>query len=100
VYSGSADSGVNTPVNTSVHFAAVLDAAAETMRVYMNGSQVGSNGWYASLSELSGNNNNWLGRSQNDNDPELGGTIDEFRIYNTALSGAQVMASYNAGPDP
>lgn len=100
VYSASADSSANTPVNTPVHFAAVLDGSGETMRVYMNGTQVGSNGWFANLSELTANNNNWLGRSQNSSDPELGGSLDEFRIYNIALSSAQITASYNAGPNP
>jgi hypothetical protein len=95
----TADSNANTPVNTPVHFAAVLDAGAEQLRLYMNGAQVGSVAWFATVSGIS-NNNNWLGRSQNSNDPEFAGTIDEFRIYNTALSAAQIMASFNAGPNP
>jgi hypothetical protein len=43
--------------------------------------------------------NNWLGRSQYQNDEELAGTYHELRIYSRALSSAQISASYTAGPD-
>jgi len=43
--------------------------------------------------------NSWLGRSTWLNDGNLDGTFDEFRIYNTALTGDQVAASMAAGPD-
>lgn len=44
------------------------------------------------------NNNNWLGRSQFP-DPLFDGAIDEFRVYDTALTAAQVAASFTTGPD-
>jgi hypothetical protein len=44
-------------------------------------------------------NNNWLGRAQWP-DPLFDGLIDEFRVYDTALSAADVAASYAAGPVP
>jgi hypothetical protein len=44
-------------------------------------------------------NNNWLGRSQWP-DPLFDGLIDEFRIYNHAMSAAEVSASFAAGPAP
>jgi hypothetical protein len=43
--------------------------------------------------------NNWLGRSQYSNDPELNATFDEFRIYDVALTAAQIQTSATAGPD-
>ena len=43
--------------------------------------------------------NAWLGRSAFNGDGVFNGTIDEFRIYNTALSGAQVAADQVAGPN-
>jgi Concanavalin A-like lectin/glucanases superfamily len=43
--------------------------------------------------------NNWLGRSQW-GDPLYDGSIDEFRIYNTALSAGEVADSFATGPDP
>ena len=44
-------------------------------------------------------NNNWLGRAQW-GDPLFDGLIDEFRIYNTALTASDVSASFAAGPEP
>ncbi|WP_428305734.1 LamG domain-containing protein [Lacipirellula sp.] len=44
-------------------------------------------------------NNNWLGRAQWP-DPLFDGLIDEFRIYDNALTAAQVAASFAAGPEP
>jgi hypothetical protein len=71
-----------------------------TGRLYLNGTDVGAaeiQGFLdsASLDDV----NNWLGRSQW-GDPLYDGTIDEFRIYDHALSGAEVTASFNTGPDP
>ena len=44
-------------------------------------------------------NNNWLGRAQWP-DPLIDGLYNEFRIYDHALSGAEVTSSFNAGPVP
>jgi hypothetical protein len=44
-------------------------------------------------------NNNWLGRSQWP-DPLFDGTIDEFRIYDHALTATEVAQSFNTGPEP
>ncbi len=41
----------------------------------------------------------WLGRSMYAGDSGFTGSIDEFRIYAGALTAAQVLADYNAGPD-
>jgi PEP-CTERM motif len=41
----------------------------------------------------------YLGRSAFPGDNSTSGSIDEFRIYNNAQSGAQVAADYAAGPD-
>lgn len=43
--------------------------------------------------------NNWLGRSLFP-DSLFDGYIDEFRIYNNALTVGEVAASFTAGPDP
>ena len=43
--------------------------------------------------------NTWLGRSNFQQDPFYNGTINEFRIYNTGLTAAQVRANFAAGPD-
>ena len=80
------------------HLAVVVDGT--TMSLYIAGSPVGSPATMSvSLSNISGYDNNWLGRSQFNNDTEYAGTISEFRIYNTARTAAQISASATAGPD-
>ncbi len=44
--------------------------------------------------------NNWLGRSQYDTDPAFRGSYLEFRIYEAALTAAQIELSFAEGPDP
>ena len=44
--------------------------------------------------------NSWLGRSQFTTDVGFSGSIEEFRIYDVALTASQVAFSYQAGPDP
>jgi hypothetical protein len=43
--------------------------------------------------------NDWLGRSQWSPDPFFHGTINEIRIYDAALSPAQVAGNFARGPD-
>ena len=38
---------------------------------------------------------NWIGRSQYTNDPYLDGRVDDFRIYNSAMTASQVMHLVN-----
>jgi hypothetical protein len=41
----------------------------------------------------------YLGRSFNPQDAYLNGAIDEFRVWKTALSAAQVAQNFQSGPD-
>jgi hypothetical protein len=68
------------------------------LSLYINGMPAGSVTPAVSLSAITAANN-WLGRSQWSGDPEFGGTIHEFRIYNTERTAAQIAASNTAGPD-
>jgi hypothetical protein len=43
--------------------------------------------------------NFWLGRSQFSQDPLYNGSLDELRTYDRALTGAEILAAYNAGPN-
>ena len=43
--------------------------------------------------------NDWIGRSQWTGDAYFNGSFDEFRIYNFALSAAQVQDDYQLGPN-
>jgi hypothetical protein len=77
-------------------------AAYGTLTYYVDGINFGStnltkaNQWTAVSPSFT---NAWLGRSAFNGDGVFNGTIDEFRIYNTALSSAQVAADATAGPN-
>jgi hypothetical protein len=86
------------PTNSVQHVVLVVDDTKNELRLYLNGSAGGVAGFTQSLSTLN-DVNNWLGRS-NFQDPPLKGSIDEFRIYKTALTGGQVKTSYGFGPNP
>ena len=43
--------------------------------------------------------NDWLGRSQFAADAALNASIDELRVYDQALSSAEIEKSMQAGPD-
>jgi Concanavalin A-like lectin/glucanases superfamily len=77
----------------------VADSVGKKLTLYQDGKNVAEqtfNGPLASLNDV----NCWLGRSQFDGDPELSGTIHEFRVYKSALTPLQVAGSFAFGPDP
>jgi hypothetical protein len=75
------------------HVAVTIDAAKDTITLYLDGSVVAQN-TQATLapSDLGMTTNNWLGRSQYIADAGYTGLLDDFRIYKRALSGAEVAA--------
>jgi hypothetical protein len=77
----------------------VVDDANNMISLYRNGALQGSAAFNDSLSILN-DVNNWIGRSQYSADPHLWATIHEFRIYNIALSAAQLQLSFTGGTDP
>jgi Concanavalin A-like lectin/glucanases superfamily len=96
------------PVGVKQHVVFVLDHNDTnggvnlngTERLYLNGNPVGSNAIATFLDSVDLSDvNNWLGRSQW-GDPLYDGSIDEFRIYNTALTPGEVTTSFATGPDP
>jgi hypothetical protein len=48
-------------------------------------------------SSLGSTTQNWIGRSMFSADPYLDGQVDGFRIYNRALSAAEVSSLFSAG---
>jgi hypothetical protein len=88
------------PVGTETHFAISVDASAGISALYINGQiQAMEFGVQVTPSMFSmAPPNNYLGKSQY-NDPYFLGMIDEFRVYNNALSPDDVAASFQAGPD-
>jgi Concanavalin A-like lectin/glucanases superfamily len=75
------------------HVAVTLTAGTGTL--YVNGAQVAQNtNMTLSPMSLGTTTQNWLGRSQFGVDPYLSGQIDNFRIYDRALSAAEVQTLY------
>ncbi len=81
------------------HVALVVDAAGDELVLYVDGVSSGTQAFTGSLASIN-DVNTWLGRSQYNADPELTGTIHEFRIYSAALSEKQIATSFAGGPDP
>lgn len=96
------DSGVATTFGQAFHFAVAWENDGDgtsTINYWRDGIHLTIDGDVGSeLGDLN-DVNNWLGRSNWTADANLNGTFDEFRIYDSALSGAEVAASLAAGPD-
>jgi len=80
--------------------AMVIDGNAKKLHVFIDGKE-------PKPAEDLGDNtldkvrqvNNWLGRSSFDADPGLSGSIDEFRVYDNALTADEAAAAFKSGPD-
>jgi hypothetical protein len=72
------------------HIAIVIDSATMTMRLYLDGAQVAGRATTLLPKGLGNTTQNWLGRSQFEADAYYMGLLDDFRIYNRALSAAEV----------
>jgi hypothetical protein len=77
------------PLDRWVHLAVTLSGQKATL--YLDGEEIGSN---PSLTfppfQLGDTPRNWIGRSQTDRDPYLKGAVDDFRIYDGALTAEQL----------
>ena len=81
-----------------LHIANVLDPVTGFMGIYVNGELVGSRTDLVSLAAVSPHYF-FIGRSLYSADSYLNASMDEFRIYDSALSAEQVRNDYAAGPD-
>ncbi|MEN6335270.1 MAG: LamG domain-containing protein, partial [Phycisphaerales bacterium] len=72
------------------HAAITIDSATRTMRLYLDGEQVGTAATTLLPKNLGNTTQNWLGRSQYTADAYYFGLLDEFRIYNRVLSASEV----------
>jgi hypothetical protein len=80
--------------------AIVIDGAAKKLRVFVDGKEqeAGENLGDNTLDKVK-TSESWIGRSSFSADPGLTGTIDEFRVYDHALTSDEVVAAQKAGPD-
>lgn len=99
--SGEVQVNSTAPLPSGVvsHVAAVVDAQAATLALFINGAPVGSIALPSSLAALATDDNNWLGRSEYPADPGFDGSLHELRIYSTPLSAEQLALSFQLGPD-
>lgn len=82
---------------TLEHVAVVVDDTQGMLRLYSNGAELGAVPLADDLAAIN-DVNNWLGRSNYAADPPLFGSLVEFRIYDQALTAAQLRTSFQAGP--
>ena len=92
--SNDAESGVTGPAIGADgmwhHVAAVIDGTTSEMSLYIDGSLVDSAATETLPSALGNTVNNNIGLSAWPDDPYLTGSVDEFRVYNRALSAEEV----------
>ena len=94
-----------TTLGTRYHYVFTFEDGVGTygsgggrMKWYRNGTLAGSGDIAFHLSAIE-DVNNWLGRSNWTADDNSNASYDELRIYNNALSAAEVSSSFAAGPD-
>ena len=86
--------GAAIAANAWHHAAIVVDATGG--HLYIDGALVGGNtSMTLRPADLGAMPNDWIGRSEFPNDPYFDGDIDEFRVYNRALSSAEVLALFS-----
>jgi len=90
---GAGESPVTAPAPLSPgwhHLAVTVDSSAMTLQLYVDGNVVASAPTTVLPADLGETTQNWLGRSQYEADPYFMGMLDEFRIYDRALSASEV----------
>ncbi len=107
-FTGAGEQGINGPALTAGtwnHVAVTLkadNAGSGVGTLYLNGVAVASNTAMTFTPDMIGRlvnaTNNCIGRSQYSGDPYLNGRVDDFRIYNGALSAAEIAALYALSP--
>ncbi len=98
------NSALATTTGTQYHYVLTFQDGVGTygssggqMAWYRNGTLVGTKDVAFHLSAIE-DVNNWLGRSQWTTDTNAHASYNEFRLYNHALSQAEISADYTAGP--
>jgi alpha-L-arabinofuranosidase len=83
------------PLSEWTHLAVTLSGTTATL--YVNGSAVDTNtGMTLNPTSLGPTTQNYIGHSQFPPDPYLDATVDDFQVYNSALTAAQITALQTA----
>jgi hypothetical protein len=81
------------------HVAVTMNDDTNIMVLYLDGEEVGrTSAVTITPSDLGNTTNNWLGRSQFTADAYYKGSLDDFRIYNYALSQAEIARAMRGDP--
>jgi hypothetical protein len=96
---GGGESLIDSPetLPTDWHHVAVVIRPGN-MQIYLDGVVVASGSTAVVPSELGQTSSNWLGRSQYVADAYLNGILDDFRIYNYAMSQADIPKTMRGDP--
>jgi hypothetical protein len=86
------------PTKVLTHVAVVVDASAQTFSLYQDGGLLAECPLTRPLAAID-DVNDWLGHSNFSADSDLGGSVDEFRVYGAALTAEELTKSFAAGPD-
>jgi hypothetical protein len=104
-WDGGSNGGGNDPYDGGIttgqwyHYAITYNDSSNTSRMYLNGSLVGTKIDTSTISPPTNNSILSLG-SFNGSEAFIPGKIDDTRIYNRALSPAEVAALYKWAPGP
>jgi alpha-L-arabinofuranosidase B-like protein/concanavalin A-like lectin/glucanase superfamily protein/lamin tail-like protein len=87
----------NLPLNTWSHVTVTLSGTTGTL--YVNGQPVATNtNMTLNPAALGATNQDWIGRSQFGADPFLDAAVDDFQIYDRALSATEVASLASGQP--
>ncbi len=84
--------------NTVFHVIVAYDGPAKKAQLYLNDRLIGQRDMTIRLSEI-GTQHLYLGKSSYNSDKLLKGTIDEFRIYDSAMTDLQRRLNHQLGPE-
>jgi len=79
------------------HVAVVIDEGAMDMEMYLDGVSIVTAATAVLPKDLGNTTQNWLGRSEYGADAYYSGSLDEFRIYDRALTAAEIVEVLGGG---
>jgi regulation of enolase protein 1 (concanavalin A-like superfamily) len=98
---GSAETQLIAPFALAAgwhHLAVVMNSVNQNMQLYLDGDLVVTGSTQILPADLGNTTQNWLGRSQADAYTWLTGSLDDFRIYNKALTSNEIARVITGDP--